>query len=432
MCLTMAAKEKRKVCAIDIGGAYLNADRVCEEGDEIVMELEPMLVAILAKHEPLIKPYIDEKGRVLVTLSKAMYGTLDAAKIWYEKLTGVLHDMGFVSNKVDHCVLNKTVNGKQCTIMLYVDDLLVTCEDASTIAEVVKQLEAAFEGDVKSCYDRDLSYLGMHLKIEHGSITVSMVAYLRGVLDELGVTGSVTTPATANLFKVNKAAQALTHREAKQFHTTVAKLLYLAKRTRVDILLAIAFLSTRVQSPNSEDAGKLERVLKYLNGTVESVLVLKPSGEHAVAGYIDASFGCHCDGKSHSGLVVTLFGCTVLCMSSKQKLVTRDSTEAELVALSDKLMNVLQCYDFMCAQGLKCEIPQIFQDNTSTITLVTKGGGQYRTKYMRVRREFVYERCAAGEVSIVYLPTARMVADMLTKALQGNLFRYLTRRVTGQ
>jgi hypothetical protein len=86
----------------------------------------------------------------------------------------------------------------------------------------------------------------------------------------------------------------------------------------------------------------------------------------------------------------------------------------------------------MCAQGLKCEIPQIFQDNTSTITLVTKGGGQYRTKYMRVRREFVYERCAAGEVSVVYLPTARMVADMLTKALQGNLFRYLTRRVTGQ
>jgi hypothetical protein len=432
MCLTMAAKEKRKVCAIDIGGAYLNADRVCEEGDEIVMELEPMLVAILAKHEPQIKPYIDEKGRVLVTLSKAMYGTLDAAKIWYEKLTGVLHDMGFVSNKVDHCVLNKTVNGKQCTIMLYVDDLLVTCEDASTIAEVIKQLEAAFEGDVKSCYDRDLSYLGMHLKIERGSITVSMVAYLRGVLDELGVTGSVTTPATANLFKVNKAAQALTHREAKQFHTTVAKLLYLAKRTRVDILLAIAFLSTRVQSPNSEDAGKLERVLKYLNGTAESVLVLKPSGEHAVSGYIDASFGCHCDGKSHTGLVVTLFGCTVLCMSSKQKLVTRDSTEAELVALSDKLMNVLQCYDFMCAQGLKCEIPQIFQDNTSTITLVTKGGGQYRTKYMRVRREFVYERCAAGEVSIVYLPTARMVADMLTKALQGNLFRYLTRRVTGQ
>jgi hypothetical protein len=432
MCLTMAAKENRTVCAIDIGGAYLNAERVCEEGDEIVMELEPMLVAILAKHEPQIKSHIDEKGRLLVTLSKAMYGTLDAAKIWYDKLTGVLSDMGFVPNKVDPCVLNKTVNGKQCTILLYVDDLLVTCEDGGAIAEVVTQLEAAFEGDVKSCFDKDLSYLGMHLKLEEGSITVSMVAYLQGVLDELKVTGTVTTPATANLFKVNKAAQLLSARESKQFHTTVAKLLYLAKRTRVDVLLAIAFLSTRVQHPNVEDAAKLERVLKYLNGTREFVLVLKPSGELVVAGYIDASFGCHWDGKSHSGLVVTLYGCTVLCMSSKQKLVTRDSTEAELVALSDKLMRVLQCYDFLCAQGVECEAPQIFQDNTSTITLVTKGGGQYRTKYMRVRREFVYERSAAGEVAIVYLPTERMLADMLTKALQGKVFRYLTRRVTGQ
>jgi hypothetical protein len=133
MCLTIAAKEGRKVCAVDIGGAYLNAERVCDEGDEIVMELEPMLVAILAKHEPQIKPYVDEKGRMLVTLSKAMYGTLDAAKIWYEKLTGVLRGMGFVPNEVDPCVLNKNINGKQCSILLYVDDLLITCADEGTV-----------------------------------------------------------------------------------------------------------------------------------------------------------------------------------------------------------------------------------------------------------------------------------------------------------
>ena len=308
----------------------------------------------------------------------------------------------------------------------------MTCANVSAINEVVQQLEVAFEGHIKSCQDKDLSYLGMHLKVERGSITVSMEAYLAGVLDELSVSGTVTTPATANLFNVNKAAQPLTPRQAKQFHTTVAKLLYLAKRTRVDILLAIAFLSTRVQSPNVEDAAKLERVLKYLNGTRDSVLVLSPSGEQALAGFIDASFGCHWDGKSHSGLVITLFGCTVMCMSSKQKLVTRDSTEAELVALSDKLMNVLRCYDFLCAQGVKSEVPKVFQDNTSTITLVTKGGGQYRSKYMRVRREFVYERAAAGEINVVYMPTERMLADMLTKALQGRVFRYLARRTTGQ
>jgi hypothetical protein len=432
MSLTIAAAEGRQVCAVDIGGAYLNAERDSSNGEEIIMELEPLLVNILAKVAPDIKPFVDQKGRLLVRLSKAMYGTLDAAKIWYEKLTGVLADMGFTPNAVDPCVFNKTISGQQCTIILYVDDLLITCNSKGVIKEVIRQLESAFEGDVKSSFDRDLSYLGMHLKIEKGRIVVSMAAYLKGMLEELGVKGSVTTPATAGLFQISKVCKALSAKEAKQFHTTVAKLLYLSKRARVDILLAIAFLTTRVKAPATDDQAKLQRVLKYLNGTAEQVMVLQPTADMQIGGYIDASFGCHGDGKSHTGLVVTLGGCTVLCMSSKQKLVTRDSTEAELVGLSDKLMCVVQCHDFVCAQGITCAVPEIYQDNTSTITLVTKGGGQYRTKYMRVRQAFVHERSAGGEVSVVYTPTGRMLADVLTKPLQGTVFRFLSRRITGR
>ena len=315
---------------------------------------------------------------------------------------------------------------------MYVDDLLVTCEAQAAIDEVVQQLEAAFEGDVKACGDKDLSYLGMHLKIEGGRITVSMTAYLQGILDALDVKGSVTTPATVNLFVINQATRALTAGEAKKFHTVVAKLLYLAKRARVDILLAIAFLCTRVKAPTADDQHKLERVLKYLKSTAGAVLVLAPGRVLLVEGYIDASFACHADGKGHTGLVVTVGGCTVLCMSSKQKLVTRDSTEAELVGLSDKLLSVVQCAEFMHAQGVAVGTAKVYQDNTSTITLVTKGGGQYRTKYMRVRQAFVQERSEAGDIQIAYLPTGRMLADALTKALQGAVFRYLTRHITGQ
>ena len=76
------------------------------------------------------------------------------------------------------------------------------------------------------------------------------------------------------------------------------------------------------------DWAKLERVLKYLNGTPAQVLVLRPTSLD-VEGYVDAAFGCHEDGKSHTGMVVTVGGATVMCMSSKQKIVTEDSTEAE-------------------------------------------------------------------------------------------------------
>ena len=50
---------------------------------------------------------------------------------------------------------------------------------------------------------------------------------------------------------------------------------------------------------------------------------------------MDATFGCHDDGKSHTGMVVKLGNASVIVKSSKQRIVTNDSTGAELVALSD-------------------------------------------------------------------------------------------------
>ena len=129
--------------------------------------------------------------------------------------------------------------------------------------------------------------------------------------------------------------------------------------------------------------------------------------------------------------MVTVGGATVLCMSSKQKIVTKDSTEAEPVGPSDKVMSVVQCSDFMRAQGHDIGVPQLMQDNTSTITLVTKGGGKYRSKYMKVRQEFVKERVDTGDVSVHYLSTKLMLADVLTKPLQGELYRVLTSGIIG-
>jgi hypothetical protein len=231
MVLAVAALQRRKVGAIDIGGAYLNAERD-PSGEEVIMELEPMLVSILAKVAPEIKPYTDRSGKLLVKLDKAMYGTLDAAKIWYDKLTGALRDMGFDHNDVDPCVMNKMFNGKQCTLVVYVDDLLISCEDGDVLTSVTEELKRRF-GDVKFSQEEDISYLGMHIKVKDGAATVSMEAYVRGVLSEYPVTGVVTTPATADLFTQVNGDKLLDRKQSKTFHTIVAKLLYVAKRSRV-------------------------------------------------------------------------------------------------------------------------------------------------------------------------------------------------------
>ena len=134
------------------------------------------------------------------------------------------------------------------------------------VDDVIEQLKQAFDGDVESCGDTDLSYL-MHLMIERGRIIISMVAYLEGELKEYEVHGTVTTPATSSLFETSGANTSLSQPESKRFHTLVAKLLYHSKRARMDILFPIAFLTTRVKAPTTHDLAKLQRVMKYLNGT---------------------------------------------------------------------------------------------------------------------------------------------------------------------
>ena len=56
-------------------------------------------------------------------VTKAIYGILLGAVLFYNKLKGVLPKMGFEMNDYDECTFNKMINGKQCTIQFHVDDL---------------------------------------------------------------------------------------------------------------------------------------------------------------------------------------------------------------------------------------------------------------------------------------------------------------------
>jgi hypothetical protein len=151
-----------------------------------------------------------------------------------------------------------------------------------------------------------------------------------------------------------------------------------------------------------------------------------------VIAHIDAAFGTHSDGKSHSGATVFVGDACVLAMSKKQKIVTKDSTEAELVALSDLILIAEQCDEFMREQGMQdMKIPIILQDNMSTISLVTKGGGKPRTKHLRVRQHLIKGKVSGKEISIVHTPTTRMLADTMTKPVQGEQFRWMIGRITG-
>jgi hypothetical protein len=170
----------------------------------------------------------------------------------------------------------------------------------------------------------------------------------------------------------------------------------------------------------------------YLNSWPELKMTLACEEDLRVYGYVDASFAVHKDMKSHTGGIISLGKGSVNVSSKKQQLMTKSSTESELVGLSDQLPQVIWTRNFLLAQGYAVGPAVIFQDNQSTIALVAKGRStSARTRHIAIRYFFVKDRVDSKEVEVVYKPTGEMRADIMTKPLQGDLFRRMRAELMG-
>jgi hypothetical protein len=79
------------------------------------------------------------------------------------------------------------------------------------------------------------------------------------------------------------------------------------------------------------------------------------------------------DMRSHAGGAMTLGKGSVYSTSAKQKLVTRSSTKAEVVAVHEIMPQMLWTAYFLRAQGIHVPDLILFQDNMSAILLEKNG-----------------------------------------------------------
>ena len=111
--------------------------------------------------------------------------------------------------------------------------------------------------------------------------------------------------------------------------------------------------------------------------------------------------------------------------STKHKINTRSSTESELVGVNDRKSLISWTQYFLNHQGYEVRDNIIFQDNISTMLLERNGKAtsERRTKHINVQYLFITDQISKGEVRVKWCPTKDMVADFLTKPLQGAMFK---------
>jgi hypothetical protein len=176
-----------------------------------------------------------------VILTKALYGTLQAALLSWQNLSTQLKEWGFEINPYDFCVANKTVNGKQCMIIWHVDDLKISHVDAKVVTTILNLLDNKYGQEIVGGKRAPLTitrgrvhdYLGMTLDYsENGVVKIDMRDYVNKILGEMpeDMDGTATSPAGKYLFQIKDGIEELDKETSEFFHATAAKLLFLCKR----------------------------------------------------------------------------------------------------------------------------------------------------------------------------------------------------------
>ncbi len=106
---------------------------------------------------------------------------------------------------------------------------------------------------------------------------------------------------------------------------------------------------------------------------------------------------------------------------------TKSFTESEFVGVDDMMPIMLWTCYFLLSQGYGIVENLLLQDNKSLILVEQNGKASSgkRTRHINIRYFFIIDRVNMKEISIGWCPTKKMIADFMTKPLQGSHFRNL-------
>ena len=187
MTAVIDAMENRTVAVVDIPGAFMQADM--DPG--VYMRIDGAMAELLMEIDyDMYQPHmVKEKGKpvIYVELLKALYGTLRAARLFWETLSGKLQEWGFTLNPYDSCVANKYVNGQQCTMTWHVDDLKISHAKEHVVRSVMKKIQHNFGqySDLSMHIGKRHDYLGMILDFNSpGVLEIDMSDYIQVILQD--------------------------------------------------------------------------------------------------------------------------------------------------------------------------------------------------------------------------------------------------------
>jgi transposase InsO family protein len=399
--LGMANLLNLEVHQMDVQSAFLNG----KIEEEIFMKQPP--------------GYVDEaQPNAVCRLQRSLYGLKQSARCWNLELHKYLISNGYTQCTADPCVYVKRDGESFLWLSLYVDDLILACNDTDMLCREKKLLGSGFEMTDQG----EIGFiLGVLVERDRTKrvMTLSQHAYLQEVLERYGMSDckQTTTPCdlSATLTKLRIDEEVCRH---VQYQSVVGSLLYAALATRPDLAHAVGVLARHVAAPGERHWTAAKRVLRYVRGTVGAKLTFSAELGEQLIGYSDADWaGDHDSRKSTAGYVFLLGG-AVSWRSKLEPIVAQSSMEAAYIALNwacqERVWLVRLLQDFKMEEF---DGNIVFEDNQGAIAFSRNPSNRPGSKHIEVKWHWIRELVADKKVEIKYCPTAEQLADFFTKAV---------------
>ena len=373
-----------------------------------------------------------EGEHLVCKLKKSIYGLKQASRQWYLKFHEVITSFGFEENIMDQCIYQKVSGSKICFLVLYVDDILLATNDKGLLYEVKQFLSKNF--DMKDM--GEASYvigIKIHRERSRGILGLSQETYINKVLERFNMKNcspSVAPILKGDRFDLNQCPKNDFEREHMKnipYTSAVGSLMYAQVCTRPDIAFAVGVLGRYQSNPGIDPWRAVKKVMRYLQGTKDYMLMYRRTYSLEVIGYSDADFaGCVDSRKSMSGYIFKRADGAVSWRSAKQTLTATSTMEAEFVSCFEASSHGVWLKSFISGLRIVDSISRplkLYCDNSAAVFMAKNNKSGSRSKHIDIKYLAIRERVREMKVVIEHISTELMIADPLTKGMPPKYFK---------
>ncbi|GJT81505.1 retrovirus-related pol polyprotein from transposon TNT 1-94 [Tanacetum coccineum] len=377
----------------------------------------------VAQPEGFIDPDHPEK---VYLLRKALYGLKQAPREWYDELSNFLMSKGFSKGTIDPTLFKIKYGEDILLVQIYVDDIIFGSTNPKYSKRFEKLMHSRFEmslmGEMKF-------FLGLQIHQSPKGIFINQAKYALEIMKKHNMDNchSIGTPlATKPKLDVDLSGEPV---DQSDYHSKIGSLMYLTS-SRPDLVQAVCYCARYQARPTQKHLKEVKRIFKYLKGTINMGLWYPKDSGFELTAFSDADHaGCLDTRKSTSGGIQFLGDKLVSWMSKKQNCTAMSSAKAEYVALSASCAQVMWMRTQLQDYGFNYNKIPLYCDSQSAIAISCNPVQHSRTKHIHTRYHFIKEQVENGIIELYFVRTEYQLADMFTKALPEDRFKYLVRRI---